>query len=282
MINAAKAPATAPPAPPAPAQPPPAITPPPAPVPAVQPALNRVEKAGGLVLEDLVMGAGYEVKPGDFIVANYKGMLKDTGAEFDASKPGKPFVYSLGLLIKGWQEGVPGMKAGGKRRLTIPAAMAYGDKGSPPRIPTKSDLVFEIELLDALQIEDLKVGEGELVQPNASVTAHYRGTLKSDGSEFDSSYAGEKPITFSLNGVIKGWTHGLPGMKVGGKRKLTIPWQLAYGERGSPPKIPAMADLVFEIELTAVQNPPPPPPKPTAPPVTTPPPSPPAPSTPGK
>ncbi|MGQ0627941.1 MAG: FKBP-type peptidyl-prolyl cis-trans isomerase [Phycisphaerales bacterium] len=261
-------PATTPAAPPAAPAATPASTPPPVSVPAK--AITRTEKPGGLVVEDLTLGTGYEIKVTDHIVANYRGILKDTGAEFDASKPGMPFVAQVNKLIKGWQEGVVGMKVGGKRRLTIPHTLAYGDKGAPPRIPPKADLVFELEIVSALEIEDLKVGDGEEVKPNASVTAKYRGSLKSDGSEFDSSEVSNngEPITFNLRGVIKGWTFGLPGMKVGGKRKLVIPWQLAYGETGAPPKIPAKADLIFEVELTGVKNPPPPPappaPKPEA------------------
>lgn len=102
-------------------------------------------------------------------------------------------------------------------------------------------------------IEDFVVGEGEEVQPGATVTIHYRGTLK-DGTEFDSSYSRNQPATFPLGNLIKGWQEGIPGMKVGGKRKLTIPWSLAYGERGAPPKIPPKSDLIFEIEMLGVRN----------------------------
>jgi FKBP-type peptidyl-prolyl cis-trans isomerase len=87
------------------------------------------------------------------------------------------------------------------------------------------------------------------------VKVHYRGTLKPEqgGTEFDSSYKRNEPISFRLADLIQGWQIGIPGMKVGGKRKLTIPWKMAYGERGSPPAIPAKADLIFEIELLGVK-----------------------------
>lgn len=99
-----------------------------------------------------------------------------------------------------------------------------------------------------MQIEDIVVGSGIECKPNATVKVHYRGTLL-NGTEFDSSYKRGEPIEFALQRLIVGWQEGIPGMKVGGKRKLTIPWQKAYGEHGSPPAIPPRADLIFEIEL---------------------------------
>lgn len=224
-------------------------------------AISSTTTASGVVIEEYKIGTGNELKEGASLVAHYRGSLKADGKEFDSSyKRGTPIPAPLWGLIKGWGEGLVGMKAGGMRKITIPYALAYGEQGRPPTIPEKADLVFEVELVDAMVIEELKVGDGEEVQPNATVTCHYRGTLKSDGTEFDSSYSRGEPATFGLRQVIKGWTFGVPHMKVGGKRKLVIPWQLAYGERGSPPKIGPKADLVFEIEVMAVQNPPAPPP----------------------
>ena len=102
-------------------------------------------------------------------------------------------------------------------------------------------------------IDDLTPGTGAECKPFATVKVHYRGTLKDGGKEFDSSYGRGKPIDFPLADLIQGWQEGIPGMKVGGKRKLTIPWKMGYGERGCPPAIPARADLVFEIELLGVK-----------------------------
>lgn len=106
-----------------------------------------------------------------------------------------------------------------------------------------------------LQIIDLEEGDGEEVKTGAAVTAHFTGALTKDGTIFQSSYDFGEPIDFSLNEVLQGWREGVPGMKVGGKRRLIIPADLAYGAAGSPPTIGPDEPLVFDIELTAVKNP---------------------------
>jgi len=103
-----------------------------------------------------------------------------------------------------------------------------------------------------VQAEDLVEGDGAECPPGATVKVHYKGTLM-DGTEFDSSYARGQPAEFPLARLIQGWQEGIPGMRVGGRRKLTIPWPKAYGAQGAPPAIPPKADLVFEIELLEVK-----------------------------
>ncbi|HZX73069.1 MAG TPA: FKBP-type peptidyl-prolyl cis-trans isomerase [Cyclobacteriaceae bacterium] len=106
-----------------------------------------------------------------------------------------------------------------------------------------------------LQKIDLKVGTGAEVQPGATVSVQYTGAVASTGVIFQSSKDfGSDPVTFPLSGVIKGWTDGIPGMKVGGTRRLIIPAAQAYG--ANPPAgsgIPANADLVFDVELVAIK-----------------------------
>jgi FKBP-type peptidyl-prolyl cis-trans isomerase len=110
--------------------------------------------------------------------------------------------------------------------------------------------------VDKLDIKDLKVGTGDEVKPTDTVTVHYTGANASTGIVFQSSKDSGQPVSFPLNGVIKGWTDGVPGMKVGGTRRLLIPADLAYG--ANPPQgsnIPANADLVFDIELISIADP---------------------------
>lgn len=202
--------------------------------------------------------------PGDRAWVIYKGTLPN-GEEFDSNSAieKSPFTFQVGggQVIDGWDTGVLGMKRGEKRKLMIPAAKAYGEMGSPPKIAPNQDLIFEVELLDLVKSgeemdyfsEDIKVGSGAEAKSGDKVEVHYTGTLL-NGRKFDSSKDRGEPFSFTLGSgeVIKGWDEGVAGMKVGGKRKLTLPPGLAYGERGSPPAIDPNQMLIFEIELLKI------------------------------
>ena len=102
-----------------------------------------------LVSEDLVVGTGTAAAAGKTVEVHYTGWLTD-GTKFDSSVGRGPFDFKLGAgqVIRGWDQGVVGMKVGGKRKLTIPPELAYGDRGFPGAIPPSSTLVFEVELLN--------------------------------------------------------------------------------------------------------------------------------------
>ena len=105
-----------------------------------------------LVIEDLVLGDGAEAKAGDSISAHYVGVAHSTGEEFDASwSRGAPLDFRLGVgqVIKGWDDGIAGMKVGGRRKLTIPASLAYGDRGAGGAIKPGETLIFVVDLVDA-------------------------------------------------------------------------------------------------------------------------------------
>ncbi len=104
-----------------------------------------------------------------------------------------------------------------------------------------------------LQYEVITMGDGDKPKPEDKVKVDYKGTLI-DGTEFDSSYSRGQPISFPLNGVIKGWTEGVALMPVGSKFKFYIPSELAYGERGAGAKIGPDATLIFEVELLAIEK----------------------------
>lgn len=105
-----------------------------------------------------------------------------------------------------------------------------------------------------VKIEDLKVGKGNAVKDGDTVVMHYTGWLEG-GTKFDSSLDRNEPFQVQIGAgyVIKGWDMGIPGMKTGGKRKLTIPYELGYGKYGVDPLIPAFATLIFEVELLKIK-----------------------------
>ena len=127
-------------------------TPKPAPAIAKKPVVTIPTGAAptALVTKDLVTGTGQTAKAGDTVTVNYVGELYKNGKEFDSSwSRNQPFTAALssGSLIRGWVQGIPGMKVGGRRELIIPASLAYGKAGSPPTIPPNSPLVFVVDLL---------------------------------------------------------------------------------------------------------------------------------------
>lgn len=111
---------------------------------------------------------------------------------------------------------------------------------------TPQDMVTELQVVDTV------VGTGDEVPVGGTVTAHYTGALVKDGTIFQSSHDFGDPVTFPLDRVIAGWTQGVPGMRVGGTRRLIIPAQMAYGSSSPAANIPPNSDLVFDIELVAL------------------------------
>jgi peptidylprolyl isomerase len=246
------------------------------------------EAAPGVKYRDLKEGSGAACPPGAKVKVGYMGWLTD-GTVFDSNKS---MEFGLDGVIDGWKEGIPGMKPGGIRKLVIAPEKAYGIRGSPPKIPGGSTLVFEVELLTVipaqrsrrtpaptdltklfdgtapgaedpnliaigdkgLKYRDLKEGDGPVVPPGtgSTVTVDYIG-WRTDGKMFDSSWKGGRSFSTQLGGVVRGWQQGIPGMKVGGIRKLVIPPDLAYGAKGAGEDIPPNATLVFEVELLDVK-----------------------------
>ena len=221
-----------------------------------------------LIKTDTKLGEGAEAEAGQTVIVHYTGWLFDEnapdnkGSKFDSSLDrNDPFDFPLGAgrVIRGWDEGVAGMKEGGSRTLIIPSEMGYGARGAGNDIPPNATLLFEVKLLKVIKtdIVDSKVGEGDEAKAGNQVSVHYTGWLfdkkapDNKGTKFDSSRDRNEPFDFPLGmgRVIQGWDMGVQGMKVGGQRTLTIPPEMGYGKRGAGGVIPANATLVFDVEL---------------------------------
>jgi len=224
-----------------------------------------------LIKTDTQLGEGAEAQAGQSVTVHYTGWLYDEaapdnkGAKFDSSLDrNEPFDFPLGggRVIKGWDEGVQGMKEGGSRTLVIPPQMGYGARGAGDVIPPNAKLVFEVKLLKVIRTEiiDSKIGEGAEAQAGQNVSVHYTGWLfdknapENKGTKFDSSRDRNEPFDFPLGEghVIQGWDLGVQGMKVGGQRTLIVPPEMGYGRRGAGGVIPGNATLVFDVELLEV------------------------------
>jgi len=223
--------------------------------------VDRALETDGLYVEDVLVGSGDAVQTGDYVRVNYVGYLYEDGQkgeEFDRSHE-EPLGFTVGRgeVVAGWDQGMVGMRPGGKRTLIVAPRLGYGD-ADLPRVPGGSTLLYEVELVDVprVEIEDLEVGQGAEVAPGDFVKVHYTGWLYTDGEkgeQFDSSRDRDEPFVFQLGKgqVIKGWDQGLAGMRVGGKRRLIVPPELGYGDRGTP-NIPGGATLLFEVEVLDV------------------------------
>lgn len=110
-----------------------------------------------------------------------------------------------------------------------------------------------VKKVEQLEIIDIILGGGAEVPAGATITAHYTGALCKNGIIFQSSHDFGSPVTFGLDQVIRGWTEGVPGMKVGGMRRLIIPSEMAYGSVRAASNIPPNSDLVFDIELVEIK-----------------------------
>lgn len=218
-----------------------------------------------LQTHDVKTGSGEKAAAGDIVTVDYVGKLQ-TGKQFDSSKGKPPFSFQLGegKVIQGWEQGIPGMKVGGVRHLVIPPNLGYGTRNiQNGLIPPNSTLVFDVSMLyvskrgvkSTVAIKDTKVGKGDSVKSGDRVEVMYKGMFV-NGVVFDTNMKkGEHPFVFNVGqGVIQGFTLGVMGMKPGGKRKVTIPYDLAYGASGQGDSIPPFSPLVFELELVKIDK----------------------------
>jgi len=253
---------------------------------------DSVTLKSGLKYNDIKVGTGTEAKNGDLIEIQFKGwIVKDSSDLFgdwsvdstkkadliaDSYAMNQPMKFVLGTesFIKGSEEGIVGMKAGGQRAIVVPSNLAYGPQGIGP-IPPNTSIKVLIELVSTkeavvakmwdvdstlfkvtasgLKYAIIQEGEGELVGKEKQATVHYSGFLL-DGTKFDSSVERDEPFTFvaGVGQVIPGWDEGVQLMKKGSKARFIVPANLAYGDRDLG-KIPPNSTLIFDVEVLDVK-----------------------------
>jgi FKBP-type peptidyl-prolyl cis-trans isomerase len=242
---------------------------------------DATKSASGLAWRIMRDGAGAKSPTAeDAVTIEFTGWTTD-GRAFDSSKRrGEPMKVQVKRLVEGWSEGVQMMVEGEKRRLWIPAAIAYGH--SPPSGRPAGPLVVDVELLrideapkvltgpsppsdlreapsrakrtkSGLAYEVLRAGDGKH-RPRASddVTVHY-AAWTSDGALFDSTYARGEPSVMAVESALAGWREGLQLMSVGERSRFWLPSALAYGDAPTRKGAPA-GSLVFEMELLAITD----------------------------
>jgi peptidylprolyl isomerase len=241
-------------------------------------AAGEGEPPTELEIEDIVTGTGAEATAGSAVEVHYVGALFDDGEQFDSSWDRDStfeFVLGRGEVIPGWDEGLAGMKVGGRRRIVIPPDLAYGSEGAGDVIGPDATLIFVVDLIGVsepvdpadepavevpdplpqeLYTEDLRVGDGAEATAGTTASIHYVGVAASTGEQFDSSWQRGIPVDFAvgLGQVIPGFDQGVTGMKVGGRRLIVIPPDLAYGSGGNGPIGPDET-LVFVVDLVDVE-----------------------------
>ncbi len=243
------------------------------------PSAGSTPTASGLVTKVLAPGRGTtHPGPTDRVKVHYSGWTTD-GALFDSSvQRGEPVSFGVGDVIPGWTEALQLMVVGEKRRLWVPASLAYGSR-SLPGIPPSSALTFDVELLDVIAAPKAPA-DVAAVPPDAKTTpsglayrllrastdpqakrpsstsrvkVHYSGWT-TDGKMFDSSVVRGQPAEFPLDRVIPGWTEGLQLMRVGDSMRFWIPGKLAYEDPSRPARPGAPRGmLVFDVELFEVK-----------------------------
>lgn len=252
-----------------------------------------IKKASGLEYADDSLGTGRAAKIGDLISIHFDAwIIKDSTNLFnDWTKDstrlassiggsriyGRPIKFVLGkdAFINGVDGGIEGMKVGGYRTIIVPAKLAYADKGFGP-IPPNSSLKFQVQLLevkdaivvkqwdvdstkykktkDGLKYIIIEPGEGAAIDSGDVVTLHYSVFLL-NGKKSDSSVERDEPLVFpyKLQKFIRGFSEGIGMLKKGGKAKLIVPPDLAYGSKGNN-IIPPNSTLIFDIQILNVMK----------------------------
>lgn len=227
-------------------------------------------------LEYFIVDSGNNQKPGNNqrVLMHYTGYFTD-GTIFDSSvKRENPYelIVGDGMAIKAWDEAVQMIGKNGKIRIRSPWKLAYGKKGLYPVVPPKTNVIFDIELVETfpeveiipfdttnitctttpegIKIWVISTGSGEIIDTSKVASVHYSGYL-SNGKLFDSSVKRGNPVLIPVGAgmVIPGWEIALLHLHKGDKARIFIPYRYGYGKKGNKPLVPPKADLYFDVEI---------------------------------
>ena len=248
------------------------------------------DPSGEVEVTELIEGQGDPVIAGGAVEIHFVLAVAKTGEEIEKTwAAGQTTTVNLDEFPPALVEAVDEMKVGGRTMVVLKASEVGAGSPTDQNFTPEDSLIFVVDLVSVseaaasptdaetdeealkaandrgepeivvpeegpteLVIEDDVIGSGELVCPGDTVVAHYKGVDLSSGEEFDSSWSGGEPIAFPLDGVIEGWTEGIPGMYVGGRRTLVIPAEQAYGESDEDSPGQPSGDLVFTVDLVGV------------------------------
>lgn len=214
-----------------------------------------LDTSGDLKIENIVIGTGATVSADTNVVTQVGVTFSERllNGTFTVGTTATFLLVDNFTIIPGLDQGLRGMRVGGERVITVPPRLAYGNR-QQGTIPPNSTMVYNVRLnsTELFLIEDLVVGTGAEAKFNTNVAVRYVGRLR-NGQIFDNTMPGGAPFTFRIGAgnVIRGWDIGVNGMKVGGRRRLTIPSLLGYGSRAQG-SIPPNSTLIFEIDLETV------------------------------
>lgn len=225
-----------------------------------------------LKITDTTVGTGEGVAAGDTVSVIYTGKLAD-GSTFDSNVGKDPTKFAIGngQVIKGWDQGLIGMKVGGKRHLDIPFALGYGEKGQEPKIPANADLFFDIELkaitkpgdMNKVVIDEIAPGSGETIKVGDTVSVDYivkgaNGKELQNSKESIDRATGKVigPFTFVVGDkkkAIMGIDYAIRSMKLGGKYRVHLP--AMYGPQKTVEDMPPGDSVDVDLTVLSVKHP---------------------------
>lgn len=204
----------------------------------------------------------------EVVLVNFKARVAG-GEQYDSNAPlGEPIPLksNIGMMIKGWEEGILQMHVGDEGRIMIPNALGYGENGYLDKVPPQADLIIDIEIIskvDPIILDEgvkvykwKSVDEGKTPTKNQLITFEYFAYTKGEkGHLYDNSYKNGEPFSFKFEnaGVVEGLHQGMSVLKAGERAFIEIPAELAYGKKGLIDLVPSKTDIVYDVQIISIE-----------------------------